>query len=366
MPDAGSEEKNRNKQRQFDGFSCMQENDGASVKTNPNAETVQILEKMASYYDGIGDDWRTLAYRKAIQALKKQTVRISTKEQAMQIWGIGERLALKIEEIATTKGLRRLDSARTDPDENILQLFMGIYQVGYPTAAKWMAQGFRTLEDLRKNPDLTPNQKIGLDHYHDFLERIPREEVEQHASVVNDTLQAVDRGLKMIIGGSYRRGQADSGDIDLIITKENTSLEVITALMHESVIPGLTKQGFLKAPLASRNSSGSNPKCGSKWHGASALSTTKTWRRIDLLFVPWSELGAALIYFTGNDIFNRSIRLLASRKKMRLNQHGLYMDVMRGDSRTRMTEGKLLESHSETRIFELLGVPWRPPEHRQC
>ena len=75
------------------------------------------------------------------------------------------------------------------------------------------------------------------------------------------------------------------------------------------------------------------------------------WRRIDFLLVPWDEMGAALIYFTGNDIFNRSIRLLASRKGMRLNQRGLYKDVMRGKGREKITEGELLESKSEKRIF---------------
>jgi len=40
-------------------------------------------------------------------------------------------------------------------------------------------------------------------------------------------------------------------------------------------------------------------------------------------------MGVALLYFTGNDIFNRSMRLLTSKKGMRLNQHTLFKDVMR-------------------------------------
>lgn len=46
------------------------------------------------------------------------------------------------------------------------------------------------------------------------------------------------------------------------------------------------------------------------------------WRRLDILVVAEVEMGAALIYFTGNDIFNRSLRLLASRLGYRLNQYG--------------------------------------------
>lgn len=73
-----------------------------------------------------------------------------------------------------------------------------------------------------------------------------------------------------------------------------------------------------------------------------------------------------MIYFTGNDIFNRSIRLLASQKQMRLNQRGLYKYVMRGYKRERLTEGVLVEGKSEKKIFEILGVQWREPHERWC
>lgn len=73
-----------------------------------------------------------------------------------------------------------------------------------------------------------------------------------------------------------------------------------------------------------------------------------------------------MIYFTGNDIFNRSIRLLASRRKMRLNQRGLYKNVFRGSKREKLTEGELVEGKSEKRIFEILGVRWREPHERWC
>jgi DNA polymerase IV len=82
--------------------------------------------------------------------------------------------------------------------------------------------------------------------------------------------------------------------------------------------------------------------------------------------VPEEEMGAALIYFTGNDIFNRSIRLLARKKGMRLNQKGLYKDVKRGRRGEKLNEGMLVEGQSEKKIFEVLGVPWREPEERIC
>jgi len=82
--------------------------------------------------------------------------------------------------------------------------------------------------------------------------------------------------------------------------------------------------------------------------------------------VPWKERGAALVYFTGNDIFNRSLRLLASKKGMGLNQRGLWKDTMRGPGRVKITRGTLVASESEEEIFSILGVPWRPPHLRNC
>lgn len=87
---------------------------------------------------------------------------------------------------------------------------------------------------------------------------------------------------------------------------------------------------------------------------------------MDLLLVPEAEMGAALIYFTGNDIFNRSMRLLARKKGMRLNQKGLYKDVKRGRRGEKLNEGTLVEGRCERRIFEVLGVPWREPGERIC
>ncbi|GFF84535.1 hypothetical protein IFM53868_04178 [Aspergillus udagawae] len=342
-------------------FACMQKHDSNSRLDNPNSKTIEILQQMLDYYTRTSDQWRTLAYRKAIAALRRQPKKVVTRAQARAIPGIGPRLADKIEEIVFTNRLRRLENANNTPENLILQEFLGVYGAGISKASRWIAQGYRSLDDLKIKASLTKSQRIGVEHYHDFAQRIPRREVEVHGEIVRKAVQRADPGMQVIIGGSYRRGAPDSGDIDLLITKGDATIEQIRAMMMDNVIPRLFQDGFLQVSLASTSRGD-----GSKWHGASVLPGSKTWRRIDLLFVPGSEIGAALIYFTGNDIFNRSMRLLASKKGMRLNQRGLYADVLRGEQRRKLNEGRLLEGRDERRIFEILGVPWRPPEHRIC
>ncbi|KAL4766181.1 DNA-directed DNA polymerase IV [Aspergillus foveolatus] len=342
-------------------FVCMQKHDSTSSAQNPNARTIEVLQQMLDYYTRTADHWRTLAYRKAISALRSQSKKVLSRSEAIRVPGIGERLADKIEEIVLTNRLRRLDNTSNTVEDRLLQTYLGVYGAGLSVASRWIAQGYRSLEDLRTNASLTQAQRIGLDRYFDFSQKIPRSEVQAHGNFVRRVVQMESPDMQVIIGGSYRRGAATSGDIDLIITRPDATIEEIRTLMLDNVVPKLFEQGFLQAGLAA-TSRGE----GSKWHGASKLPDGQLWRRIDLLFVPGAELGAALIYFTGNDIFNRSIRLLASKKSMRLNQRGLYADVPRASQRTKVNPGRLLESRDERRIFKLLGVPWRPPEHRNC
>lgn len=359
-----------------DNFQTTDLDRGGDLAMNPNAKTIEILQKMLSYYVRTGDMWHALSYRKAIAALRRQQVMIATAEQARSIPTIGFRLANKIEEIVTTSHLRCLDSALEERSNCALRLFMNIYGVGYKQARIWVTQGHRTLEDLRNKANLTDIQTIGLDHYDDFVQRIPRSEVERHGAIVQWTLARVDSQLKAIIGGSFRRGDNESGDIDVLITStdDNATIEHIRDNVMTKVVPALTQIGFLKCALASsfRDSTNRAEKSkASKWQGASALpagshGSSPTWRRIDLLIAPPSELGAALLYFTGNDVFNRSMRLLASKKRMRLNQRGLYTDVAGGSEQARTTTGRLLEGKSEKKIFQILGVPWREPKDRDC
>ncbi|KAJ4119406.1 hypothetical protein NW760_004096 [Fusarium oxysporum] len=381
---SGSEDERANKRRSRrktrsdrkdiafeDRFSCNSAGVKDAKAGNPNSRTIEVLQSMADYYTRVIDHWRTTAYRKVISTLKRQETKITTAEEAQRLPSVGPRLAQKIEEIVTTDRLQQLEYAQKEPMDEALQLFLGIYGVGNSQAQQWLAQGFRTLDDLKTNAKLSPNQLVGIEHYDDLNTRIPRREIEALGAIVRRGAQRVDPQVELIIGGSYRRGAETSGDIDFIITKSNTESSAELRPFLDGLVQRLEAEDFLVARLASSRSASD----GSKWHGCCVLPKISgfnkehyrpVWRRIDFLLVPESEMGAALIYFTGNDIFNRSMRLLASKKGMRLNQRGLYKDVMRGPQRVKVTEGELVEGRNERKIFDILGVKWREPHERWC
>lgn len=64
------------------------------------------------------------------------------------------------------------------------------------------------------------------------------------------------------------------------------------------------------------------------------------YRRVDILTIPFVNWGAALLYFTGNEVFNRSLRLYARKKGFSLNQRGLYKEVIRDKQGNKTTEGE--------------------------
>jgi len=276
-------------------FQCMQKHTG-EASGSANAATIVILQQMTNYYGQLGDEWRTRAYRKAIATLRNHPTKVCTKEEALALPNVGERLATKIEEIVFTNRLRRLDNALAEPRDQILQTFMNVYGAGFVQASNWVRQGYTTLDELLSSASLTENQKIGIEHFEDFQLRIPRAEVAKHGEIVKRTLHDLEPSFEITIGGSYRRGAKDSGDIDILITCPEAGIDRIRIAIVNQLVPKLFSQGFLKAALAATSGDGS------KWHGACCLPGETIWRRIDFLLVPSAEWGAALIYFTGNDL----------------------------------------------------------------
>ncbi|KAM3499537.1 hypothetical protein MY10362_007215 [Beauveria mimosiformis] len=369
-------------------FACAHAGSLAAHASSANARTVQVLQAMLSYYERTSDTWRVMAYRRAIATLRRQPAKISSARDALRLPGVGQRLAAKIEEIATTDRLQRLEHAEKDDDDGggggggggganaALRLFLGVHGVGPALAAQWAAWGMRTLEDVVRRDGsgirLTPGQRLGIERYEDLHTKIPRDEVEALAAVVRGEAASIDAAVETTIGGSYRRGAPLSGDVDIMLSRPDTTCAADLAPFLRELVTRLQRSGFLVATLAGggNDKSSSSSSSSSIWQGCCVLpGGSGRFRRMDLLVVPETQMGAALIYFTGDDVFNRSLRLLARKRGMRLNQRGLYKRIEAAGEKGRMgmaVEEDLVEGRCERRIFEILGVEWREPTERWC
>ncbi|XP_007479198.1 DNA polymerase lambda isoform X2 [Monodelphis domestica] len=324
--------------------------------TNHNLHITEKLEVLAKAYAVQGDRWRTLGYSKAINALKSFPKPVSSYQEACGIPGIGKRMAEKIMEIVESGHLRKLD--HISDSVPILELFSNIWGVGAKTAQMWYQQGFRTLEDIQSQATLSTQQAIGLKHYEDFLKRIPREEAAEIEKTVRETAHTLNPGLLSVACGSYRRGKATCGDVDVLVTHpDGRSHQGI----FSQLLDALRKRGFLTDDLVSQDDNGQQQK----YLGVCQLpGPGRHHRRLDIIVVPYSEFACALLYFTGSAYFNRSMRALAKTKGMSLSEHALSTAIVRDGHGVKVGPGRALPTPTEKDVFKLLGLPYREPSER--
>ncbi|XP_030425652.1 DNA polymerase lambda isoform X2 [Gopherus evgoodei] len=333
---------------------CAQSSD--SKKENHNWHITEKLEVLGKAYTVQGDKWRALGYSKAISALKSYHKPVTSYQEACKIPGIGKRMAEKILEILESGHLRKLD--HISESVAVLEIFSNIWGAGVMRAQFWYQQGFRTLDDIRTKAPLTRQQAVGLKHYEDFLERMPREEAAEIEQTVREAAWALNPGLVCVACGSYRRGKATCGDVDVLVTHPDGQ-------SHRGVfgklLDSLRRSGFLTDDLVSQEDS-SNQK---KYLGVCRLpGPGRRHRRLDIIVVPHAEFACALLYFTGSAYFNRSMRALAKTRGMSLSEHALHTAVVRAPGGRKLGPGLLLPTPTERDVFTLLGLPYREPTER--
>ncbi|XP_003208120.2 DNA polymerase lambda isoform X1 [Meleagris gallopavo] len=327
-----------------------------SKKENHNQCITEKLEVLAKAYSVQGDKWRALGYAKAINALKSYHKPVTSYQEACKIPGIGKRMAEKILEILESGHLRKLD--HISESVPVLELFSNIWGAGVKTAQMWYQQGFRTLDDIRTKASLTSQQAVGLKHYEDFLERMPREEAAEIEQTVRQAALALKPGLVCVACGSYRRGKATCGDVDVLVTHPDGQSH---RGLFSKLLDNLHESGFLTDDLVSQEDNGEQKK----YLGVCRLpGPARRHRRLDIIVVPYSEFACALLYFTGSAHFNRSMRALAKTKGMSLSEHALSMAVVRGPRGVKMASGHVLPTPTERDVFTQLGLPYREPSER--
>ncbi|KAI0744452.1 hypothetical protein C8Q76DRAFT_699578 [Earliella scabrosa] len=349
------------------GFLCDDKDARRRHGACPNQDVVDKLEELKALHSAKPskeDKWRVYALNRAIGALRRYPTRIRSVEEAKTLRGVGDKTAMKIMEVIQTGKLERIRFEMTE-DVLVCMKFTGIYNVGINIARMWYNCGCRTLEDVaaRKGGiELSAAQEIGLRYYDDINQRIPRAEVQEIYDIIQKAALKLDPKLFIRVMGSFRRGKADCGDIDVLITRPTDDGRTHRGILRR-LLAKLQYQGLITEHL-------SMPKDFDDlelvYHGLCRRDSRSLRRRIDFLCVPWTSRGAALLYYTGDDIFNRSLRLKANKMGYSLNQRGLYAGVVRdpNDWTKKLNEGNLVASESEEEIFRILGVPWQEPHER--
>ena len=298
------------------------------------------------------EPFKARAYAKVISQLKAYNDPITSYEDIKHIEGIGEKISKKIREIMES-GTLLASAVRAKELYNIdaLDALQKIYGVGPAKATELVRGGITSIDSLREaiktNPKLlNDKQKIGLKFYEDLLERIPREEMEEHRDTLYTLLPADMEEYQMEIVGSFRREAVTSGDIDVLIRvpPETTPMEEKERLAE--YVEMLKGFGYIEEILAL-----GEHKCMaiSRIYGGKA-------RRLDLLMTPAEEYAYAILYFTGSDKFNVAFRQYALDNGYTLNEHTLT--PLRND----VKPVPIMDTEKD--IFRFLGLRYIEPSKR--
>jgi DNA polymerase (family 10) len=147
-------------------------------------------------------------------------------------------------------------------------------------------------------------------------------------------LRAETGVAELAIAGSLRRYKETIGDVDIVVTGD------VAAPIFEV---------FARAPTVERVLARGDTKCS---------VIVDRGLQIDLRVVPPRSFGAALLYFTGSKEHNVRLRGLALRRKLLLNEYGLY----RVGAEER---GQEIAAVTEEEVYAALEMDFIPPELRE-
>lgn len=309
-------------------------------------ENLSVLENFEKQSKNV---FKARAYAKVIREIKELSGPIERVEQVIALPGVGKSMEEKIREIFQTGHLQKAQEIEERPDYGVAEVFMKIYGVG-PVKAEELIHKHKihSLEALRQHPELlNEKQLIGLKHYDDINERIPRKEMNQHVKKLKQWLADIDPRFEGQVVGSYRRGSKDSGDIDLLVKLPSTVPIGEAHAAFQRFVLYLQGIEYVTDVLAVGQK---------KFMGISRLSKNHKSRRLDILLTPEEEYPYAVLYFTGSDKFNVAMRKKALEKGYTMNEHGMK-PTKKGTPVPPVA--------SETDIFSFLGYKYIPPEKRQ-
>ncbi|XP_044861238.1 DNA polymerase beta isoform X1 [Mauremys mutica] len=295
-------------------------------------------------------------FRKAASVISKYPSKIKSGAEAKKLEGVGAKIAEKIDEFLSTGKLRKLEKIRQDDTSSSINFLTRVTGIGPSAARKFVDEGIKTLEDLKKNEHkLNHHQRIGLKYFEDFEKRIPREEMLQMQEIVLKEVKKLDPEYIATVCGSFRRGAESSGDMDILLTHPSFTSESTKQpkLLHQ-VVEQLKKIHFVTDTLS---------KGDTKFMGVCQLpseedGTNYPYRRIDVRLIPKDQYYCGVLYFTGSDIFNKNMRTHALEMGFTINEYTIRPLGVTG------VAGEPLPVESEKDIFDYIQWKYREPKER--
>ncbi|MFW6147467.1 MAG: DNA polymerase/3'-5' exonuclease PolX [Thermodesulfobacteriota bacterium] len=312
-----------------------------------NSDVADIFSKVADLLDIEGaNQFRVRAYRTAARIVSSLPHRVSdmVKEgkDLSKIPGIGKDLSGKIKEIVETGTLEQLEEIQSRTSSELSQL-MKVESLG-PKRVKVLHEelGITNLEELKEAASQGKIKELeGFGHKTEESilqelqtadlekKRVKLVEAEENARTLVDYLKDRKDVKDIVVAGSYRRKKETVGDLDILITAKKDSSVMDRFVAFEDVTKIVSK-GKTRSTVLLRSG-----------------------LQVDLRVVPQVSYGAALHYFTGSKDHNIAVRKLGVKRKLKINEYGVF----KGDKR--------VAGRTEKEVYAKVDLPYIEPELRE-
>ena len=312
-----------------------------------NTEIAEMFSRLAELLEIKGaNPFRIRAYRKAAQTIEglphSVTSMVAESADLSELPGIGKDLATKIQEIVETGHLVLLDQVSSQLPGQLAELAQ-IPGLG-PKRVKMLYEklGIKDLKGLARAARAGNIQQLhgfGINTEENILaetvrrssteKRIKLNTAEQFAEPIIDFLKGIKGVKEAILAGSYRRRKETIGDLDILVASADGTSIMNRFVAYEEV-EKIVSKGTTRATVILHSG-----------------------LQVDLRVVPEKSYGAALQYFTGSKAHNITVRTLAIKKGLKMNEYGVF----RGETR--------IAGRNEEEVYAQIGLPYIAPELRE-
>jgi DNA polymerase (family 10) len=310
-----------------------------------NEDIARIFEKMSCVLLLKGENrFRVLAYENAARSLREldeDLAKIAADGKLEEISGIGKDLAGKIEEALRTGHIRECDRECGKIPDSLLALF-GVRGLGPKTIALLHKKHHvNTADDLLRvlgSDALARTRGFGEKKIAALRESLASWTASQQRMLLGLVLPRAEelldkiRKLRLVgraeIAGSLRRGRETIGDVDLLVTS-NDSPEALREISRLPEVTRILAVGPTRATLM-----------------LDAI-------QVDVRAVAPESFGAALQYFTGSKKHNTHVRAIARQRGLKVNEYGVFRGAKR------------LGGAEEKDVYRLVEMPLIAPELRE-
>jgi DNA polymerase (family 10) len=315
--------------------------------TFSNRELAEKFQLIGDLLEIKGENiYKILAYRKAAESLSNlptEAYELWRKKELTGVPGIGKAISEKIAELFATGQLGFLERLKEEVPESLAGLLQVPDLGPKKIALFWKQLGVTTL------PELEAAAREGK------LRSLPGMGEKSEAKVLAGIEALGRRGTRMSLGkawpaaqdlleflrklpgvaaaepgGSLRRMRSTVGDLDLLVAAHDPG-PVMEAFVNHPQVLRVTGHGELKSSVEFR-------------HNLLA----------QLWIQPPERWGTAMVYATGSKDHNVRLREMALAKGLSLNEKSFSKE-----------DGSEILCATEEDVYQVLGLPWFPPELRE-